>query len=176
LAFRAVLDAPVTAVGGQNPFRVGLLRGSADNAIGDVAGVLAGLLVRRVSFDDERLGDVGKVDVVVEFGGDPDLADLDPAMIGGVTGDEIWLLPVLKIEHDVGKEPRVVAFDGEMIVRLAFVDEVVGELALGQKGIAADVLALDVEGIEQGGGHLDFVGAFDFIGTGYGQGTDFFWV
>jgi hypothetical protein len=128
-----------------------------------VAGVRAGLLVRRVSFDDERLGDVGKVDVVVEFGGDPNLSDLDPAMVGWINGDEVRLLPVLKIQPDVGKEPRLVAFDREMIMRLAFVDEVVGEFALGQQGIAADVLALDVDGIEQGGGHLDFVGAFDFL-------------
>jgi hypothetical protein len=109
------------------------------------------------------LGYVGKVDVVVEFGGDPDFADLDPAMVGWIVGDEIRLFAVLKIELDVCKQPRLIAFDGEMIMRLAFGDEVVGELALGQQGIAANVLALDVDGIEQGGGRLDFVGAFDFL-------------
>jgi hypothetical protein len=35
---------------------------------------------------------------------------------------------------------------------------------------------LDIDGIEQGDGHPDFVGALEFFIAFYGQGTDFFWV
>jgi hypothetical protein len=55
-------------------------------------------------------------------------------------------------------------------------DQVGGYRALGKKGIGSDVLAPDVDGVEQGDGRLDLVGAFDFFTIFYGQGTDFFWV
>jgi hypothetical protein len=40
----AVLDAPVAAVGGKHAFRIGLLRGSAGNAVGDFTEVFTGFL------------------------------------------------------------------------------------------------------------------------------------
>ena len=119
---------------------------------------------------------VGKVDVIVEFGGNPDFPDFDPAMVGWIVGDEVGRLAVLKIELDVGQQAGLIGFDREMVVRLAFGDEVVGERALSQQGIAADVFAADLDGVEQGGGHLDFVGAFDVRCAFYGQSAHFFWV
>jgi hypothetical protein len=47
---------------------------------------------------------------------------------------------------------------------------------LGQQSVGGHILALKVDGIEHGDGHLDFVGAFDFFFVFYGQGADFFWV
>ncbi len=45
--------------------------------------------------------------------------------------DEIGFLPVLEVELDVCKERGLVSLDGEVIVGLTFVDQVIGQLALG---------------------------------------------
>ena len=63
-----------------------------------------------------------------------------------------------------------------MVMRLALPNQVVGQLALGQQGIGTDLLARNVDGIQQGNGHLNLVGAFDFFTVRYGQGAHFFWV
>ena len=70
----------------------------------------------------------------------------------------------------------LVSFDGEMIMGMTFLDQVLGELALGQQGISRHILALNIDGIKQWDSHFDLVGAFDFFIVFYGQGTDFFWV
>ena len=72
------------------------------------------------------------------------------------------------------KELGLVGFDGEVVVCLPVVDQVGGELALGQQRIGGNLLALDIDGVEQRGGHFDFVGAFEFIIAFYRQSTDFF--
>ena len=56
--------------------------------------------------------------------------------------------------------------------------QVVGNLALGQSRLRRDrhILALNIDGVKQGDGHLDFVGAFEFFVVFYWQGTHFFWV
>jgi hypothetical protein len=69
----------------------------------------------------------------------------------------------------------LISFDGEMIMGMTLLDQVVGDLALGQQSIGRDILALNIDGIEYGDGHLDLVGAFDFFIVFYRQGTDFFW-
>lgn len=51
-----------------------------------------------------------------------------------------------------------------------------GEFSLCQQGICGNVFALQIDGIEQGDGHSDFVGALEFFIAFYGQGADFFWV
>src|SRR2546429_1223113 len=56
---------------------------------------------------------------------------------------------------------RLIAFDGEMVMRLALGDQIVGQLALRQQGIGTDLLALNGDGFEQWDGGLDLVGAFD---------------
>jgi len=61
-------------------------------------------------------------------------------------------------------------------MRLALPDQAVGQLALRQQGIGTHLLALNIDGLQQGDGHLDFVGAFDFFTIRYGQGANFFWV
>jgi hypothetical protein len=49
-----------------------------------------------VPFDDERLSDMGKVKVVVEFGCGPDLSDFDSSMVRERILNEIQLLPILE--------------------------------------------------------------------------------
>lgn len=93
----AVFDGPVATVGGKHALRVGLFSSSAGNAIGDVAGVFTVFFISRLTLDDESLSDVGKVQIVVEFGCGPNFTDFDAAVIRRVAKDKIGLLSVLKI-------------------------------------------------------------------------------
>jgi hypothetical protein len=70
----------------------------------------------------------------------------------------------------------LVSFDGEMIMGMTLLDQVVGYLTLGQQSIGRNILTFNIDGIKQWDSHLDLVGAFEFFIVFYGQGTDFFWV
>jgi len=171
----AVFDAPVAAVSGQHALRVGLFRSSAGNAIGDFTGGLAAFFIGAIALDDESLSEVRKVQVAVEFGGGPDFTDFDAAVIRRVAEDKIGLLAVFKIQRDVVKKTGLVVFDGEVVMRFTLADQIVGDLALGQQGIGSNILALNIDGIQQRDGGFDFVGALNRL-VGYGQGAYFFWV
>lgn len=43
---------------------------------------------------------------------------------------------------------------------MAFIDQVVGEFALGQKRIGSDVSVFEIEAVEQWDSHADLVGLF----------------
>jgi len=58
----------------------------------------------------------------------------------------------------------LVAFDGEMVVRLPVLDQVAGELTLRQQRIGADVFAFDVEGLQQRDGPLNLIGLLGTFG------------
>jgi hypothetical protein len=127
-----------------------------------------------VSFDDEGLADVWEVEVGVEFGCGPDLTDLDATVIRRGTVGEIGFFAVLEVQLDVLKDSALVTLYGEEVMGVALFDDVLGEFALGEEGISGDGFVFDIDGVENRSGHLDFVCAFDFIRTFYGQGTDFF--
>ena len=93
----AIFDAPVAPVGGQHAHRVGLLRSSAGNTIGDVTGEFTGFFICGLALDDKSLSDVRKVQIVVEFGGGPDFSDFDSAVIRRIAEDKIGIVAVLKI-------------------------------------------------------------------------------
>ncbi len=93
----AVFDAPVATVGGKNALRVGLLRSSAGNAIGDFTGVFTGFFICGLPLDEKSLSDVRKVQIAVEFGCGPNFADFDAAVIRRVAEDKVRLLAVFKI-------------------------------------------------------------------------------
>ena len=57
---------------------------------------------------------------------------------------------------------------GRQFSRLALLDQIRGQLALGEQGIGGDVLAGNLDGVEQGDGHFDFVRAFDLFSPLYG--------
>ena len=172
----AVLYAPVTAVGGKDAFCIGLLRGGAGDAIGGFMGVLTAFFVGALPFDDEGLCDVRKVQVGVEFGGGPNFANFDASMFTARIINKIWLLAVLEVQLDVLKKAWLVCFDGEVIMRLTFADQVVGQLALGQQGIGGHLFALDIDGLQQRDGHFDLIGTLEFFHTFYRQGGLFFGV
>ena len=93
----AVFDAPVAAVGGKHALRVGLLRGPAGNAIGDVTGAFTCFFICELALDDKSLSDMRKVQIAVKFGCGPDFADFDAAVIRRVVKDKVRLLAVFKI-------------------------------------------------------------------------------
>ena len=126
--------------------------------------------------DEEGLAHVGKVEIVIEFGGGPDFARFQAAVIGGRLLDEVRLAPVLEVELQVREQSGLVAFDGEIVMRLALLDQIFGEFTLREQGVDGDVLAGDIDGRQQRDGHLNLVRAFDFFPTFYGQGAHFFWV
>ena len=78
----AIFNGPVAAVGAQNPMWV--MGGSAGDAVGDFLRLFPALFVYVVLFDEEGLPDVGKVEVVVEFGCGPDFTGFNSAIIRGL--------------------------------------------------------------------------------------------
>ncbi len=101
-----------------------------------------------------------EVEVVVERGGGPDLSNLDAPM-RAIDSDPLGFLALLEIEGEVFEQPALVAFDGEVVVRLPVLDQVTGKRALRQERIRADVFALDIDGVQKRDGHLDLIGLFD---------------
>ena len=171
----AVFDAPVATVGEKDTFRIGLFRSSAGNAICDFTGVFTGFFICGFSLDDKGLSDVRKVQIAVEIGCGPNFTDFDTAVIRRVIVDKIGVSPVIKIERNVLKKTGLIVFDSKMVMGLTFFDQIIGNATLGQKGVGGNIFALDIDGVKQWDGGLDFVGALDLL-VGYGQGAYFFWV
>jgi len=94
------------------------------------------------------LSDVGKVEIIVEFGCDPDFADFDPAVIRRVAMDKIRFLAVFKIKSYVLKKSGLIIFDGEVVMSVTCKNQIISYLALGQQGIGGNFFALNINGIE----------------------------
>ena len=87
------------------------------------------------------MSDVRKVQIAVEFGSGPDLADFDAAVIRRVAKGKVRLLAVLK-------KTGLVVFDGEVVMSFTLADQIIGDLALGQQGIGGNLFALNIDGIQ----------------------------
>jgi hypothetical protein len=173
----AVLDAPVFPVVAQHLRGIGLFWGFAGNPIGELLAALAAFLVDGDALDPEGLSHMREVQVVIERGGNPDVARFDATMVGTIESAVIrFAIQVIKMETDRFEQLLLVAFDRKVIVGVALLDEVSGQFALGQQGVGRDGFAADVDGIKQGNGCLDLVGLFFLIAAGYRQGPHFFWV
>jgi hypothetical protein len=83
---------------------------------------------------------------------------------------------VLEEQGDILQQRGLIGFDGEVVMGVSLRHQIVGERALGQSGIGGDVLVVEVDGVEQRDGGLDFIGLFGLFIARYRQGTDFFWV
>lgn len=59
-----------------------------------------------------------------------DEPDFDPAVVRGAAIDKIRILPVFKVQRDVLKKSGLVVFDGEVVMSVALVNQVGGDLAL----------------------------------------------
>lgn len=163
-----VLDGPLPAVDLEHALRGGLLWGPTGEAIGDFQRIFPRLFLGQVSLDEEGLAHVREVQIVVEFRGGPDFARFQAAVIGGRVLDEMRGAPIPEVKLQVFEKSGLVALDGEIVVRLALPDQIVGEGALGEQGIGRDVLARDVEGRQQGDSRLDLVRALGFFPAFYG--------
>ena len=171
-----ILNRPMAAVNLEDTLWAGLVCRSTGDAVSHFRRSLATLFVDEFPFDGKRLSNTGKVKVVVEFGGSPNLSDFDSSMIRGRILNEIRLFAILKPSDDVFEDAALVSFDGEMIMSMALRDQVLGNLALSQQRIGGHLLALNLDGVKHGDGHLDFIGAFKFFVIVYRQGPHFFWV
>ena len=60
-------------------------------------------------------------------------------------------------------------------MRFTVTDQIVGNLALGQQGIGGNFFSLDIDGIKERDGGLNFIGTFDFSTILYREKTYFFW-
>lgn len=171
----AILYCPMAAVNGEETFWVCFVDRSTGDAVGDFTGALATLFLCEVAFNGEGLPDMGKVEVVVELGGGPDLSDFDSSMVRRRTLDEVRLLAIFEPEGNIFEKGALVCFDGEMIMGMTLRDQILRDLALSQQGIGRHILARDIDGVQQGDGHVDFVRAFGLFMVAYGQGANFFW-
>src|SRR5207253_2124862 len=107
------------------------------------------LFLRDVPLDDEGLAHVRKVEVIVQFRGGPDFSGFYSSVIRGRMLHEMRFPAILEIEFQIFQNSRLIAFDGEMVMRLALGDQIVGQLALRQQGIGTDLLARNLDGLEQ---------------------------
>jgi hypothetical protein len=92
-----------------------------------------------------------EVQVGIELGSDPDFAGFNPVMISGSLIDKIRFLSVWEVELDVCKERWLVSFDGEVMVGVTFLNQVMGEVALSQEGVGCNSFALHIDGIKERG-------------------------
>ena len=69
-------------------------------------------------------------------------------MLRGLALDKIRILPVFEIKGDVFEESGLVVFDGEVVMSVSLVDQVVGDFALGQKGVGGNFFVLNIDGIK----------------------------
>jgi len=128
----AVFDAPVAAVGSKYALRIGLIRGSACDAICDFTGIFTTFFISGLSLDKESLSYMREIEISVEFGCGPYFTDFDPAMIGRIALNKVGILAVFKKKRYVLKKSRLVVFDGEVVMSVTFSDQIVGDFALCQ--------------------------------------------
>src|SRR2546421_659650 len=174
----ATFDCPVSAVGLQHTFRAGLCSRAAGDAVADVQRKLAGLLVRAVPLDDERLPHIRKIEIRVQLFCRPDLARFDASVIGWGMLDKMGFAPIPELELQGFQKTGLVSFYGEKVMSFALFDQIRSEFTLGQQGVDGDVLALNTDRVQQRDHRLDLIRAFDFVLflPRYGQGANFFWV
>ena len=78
----AILDDPVSAIGGEDVRWIGLLGSVTGDAKGVLDGDLAGLLVQHFALDHESLADMREIEIGVERRAAPDATGFNAAVIG----------------------------------------------------------------------------------------------
>ena len=171
----AVFDGPMAAIRGEDTLWIGLFWRAAGDSQSGFQCQLAALFVKNLPLDQEDLADMRKVEMGVQRRTTPDAPGFNSAVVGWRDIDEIRCLAILEQKRDIALERGLIAFDREVVMRLAL-HHIGRQFALRQQGIGGDVLALNVESIQQRNEHPDFIGLLGFFATRYGQSTDFFWV
>ena len=85
----AVFDGPMTAAEVEQAGGVGFAGDQAGDAVNGFAVRFGADQVGGVALDAEDLADVGEVQIIVEFGAGPDLADFQAA-VGLIGGGVFW--------------------------------------------------------------------------------------
>ena len=140
----------------------------------DFTPVHSGPFVDRSALDETDLTDMGEVEVGIERCTTPNAPRLNATLLERHDLDQIRDAAGLEQQSDIAFQRGLVAFDREMIVRVAL-DDKACQRALAQQRIARDVLAGDVAPLKHGDRHADFVAALLLITACDGQGADFFW-
>src|SRR2546430_13741836 len=86
--------------------RAGLLGGPTGDAVGNVQSAFSSLFLRDVPLDDESLGHVRKVEVIVQLRGGPDLAGFHSSVIRGRMLHEMRFPTILKIEFQIFQDRK----------------------------------------------------------------------
>jgi hypothetical protein len=149
----AALDRAMATVNPEHTLSPGFFRRSARDAVYCFGGDLTALFLRGLARNDKRLPYMRKVEVTIKFVSSPYLTDLDPSVIAAGSS-EVRFFAACKEELNVRKKRRLVPLDREVVMGMTS-SQITGNIALGQKGIAGDVLALDVDSVD---------GGFDLIG------------
>jgi hypothetical protein len=74
----------MAAVNLENTFWTGLLGRSACDSVGNITRGLSGFFIYGMPFNHKSLFHIGKVEIIVQFGGSPYLPGLNPSMVGGI--------------------------------------------------------------------------------------------
>ena len=120
---------------------------------------------------------MGKVEVVIQFCRDPDLARLNPAMFPVPCLGEISRIGIaLKIQGDRLEQTRLVSLCREVIVCAPLLRQVAGQVTLGEQCVCGDGSAFNLNGIQHGCRNLYLIGLLFSITTFDRECADFFWV
>ena len=139
-----IFDGPVAAIGGKYVFRLCLFRSAACDAICNFTGVFVGFFVSNLPLYHECLPYMREIQIVVKLGCGPYFASFDTTVIRGVVLSKIRLLSVFKMEGDVLQQCELVLFDGEMVMSVAFLDQIFGKFSLGQQRISGNDFAFNI--------------------------------
>lgn len=164
----AFLNTPMTAVGGENTSCVSFLRSLAGDAIGCFTRGFASLFICAMAFNDESLPNLGEVQIVIEFGDSPYLADFDAPMLGRYIIGAVWLLTFVKEELEASEERELICLYCQVMVSLTLSHQIIGECAVSLKGIPGDDFAFDIDGIKEQDRQFDVVSAFGFFVAFFG--------
>lgn len=174
----AVFNRPMLANGVLYHIWGGFLGRPACNSVYDFAGNLARFFLYGFSFYHKRLGDMGKIQISVQFACCPNTARFYAAVFP--TGNiEIFRfrVDITKKELDVGTQGSLVVFRNQKIMSLSPTRDVIGKTCLGVQSVDRYVFTFYVESVEQRDDYLDLVGLLLFVRIfADGQRAYFFWV
>ncbi len=120
---------------------------------------------------------MGKIKILVEFCGYPDISGFLTAMSGFIFNDMVRLpVYIFKEGFDFFEKQFLVILGCEMVVRFSLLNKVTSQYTLGEQRICSDGFFLDIYAIEQRDGDFDFVCLFFFVTSFDRQCANFFWV
>lgn len=119
------------------------------------------------TLDQKDLTDMGEVEVRIERRTAPHAPRFNASVIGRCDLDKVGGAALLGQPRDIAMQRRLVALGGEVIRGLSF-DDIGCQCALGQQGIARDILAGEVTVFQQGDRHADLIGALECLTARYG--------